>query len=123
MKAICTQCGTFKDAPWAKCARCGFTPEGEDLVKAAYCSVWRFSDDPDEEVAYEDELSRMSEAIQAGQGIIFDDAELQRLREVIDFLEAGSPGVWKTFLRFLLPALIFLTLLYSIVAWLERSTR
>jgi hypothetical protein len=120
MKAICVQCGIPKEAPWRKCSKCGFTPEGEDLVKAAYCSTWRFADDPDAEIAYESELHQMGEAVQAGQSITFDESELQRIREIIDFLEAGSPGVWRAFLRFLLPAIIFLGILYSILAILKK---
>jgi hypothetical protein len=120
MMAICIQCGASKGAPWRKCNKCGFTPEGEDLVKAAYCSTWRFADDPDAEIAYESELKHMSEAIRTGNSITFDKTELDRLREIIGFLEAGSPGVWSAFFRFLLPAIIFLVILYSILAFLEK---
>lgn len=123
MKAICIKCGIAKEKPWQTCSNCGFTPEGEDLVQSTYCSVLRFTDDPDRETAYQNEIIQMSEAIQAGKRLTFDQAELQRLRDLIEFTEAGSPSVWGVLFRIFLPAIIFLAILYAILAWLEAMAR
>src|SRR5688572_22094486 len=111
MKAICIRCGTSKEAPWLKCPECGFVPEGDDLVKSTYCSVWRFTDDPELENQYESELREMSSAVRAQKQVVFDEGELDRLRELVMFVESGSPGVWIWFLRMFLPAIIFFGLL------------
>jgi hypothetical protein len=94
-------------------------PEGEDLVKSTYCSLLRFADDPDREVEYENEIRKMSMDVQAGRGIVYDDDDLERLREMIGFLEGGSKGVLGALFRLLLPAMVFFAILYLIVKLLE----
>jgi hypothetical protein len=56
MKATCIKCGDPKKLPWQTCDKCGFVPEGEDLVKSVYCSVGRFTDNPEEETGFEGEI-------------------------------------------------------------------
>jgi hypothetical protein len=118
---MCIRCGEPKEAPWLRCPRCEFVPAGMDLAKSTYCSVWRFAGDPESETEYESELAKMSSAIRANQPLVFEEDELDRLDELIRFVESGSPGVWSTlFFRMLLPAIVFLGILYFIVALLEK---
>jgi hypothetical protein len=115
MKAICIRCGASKQAPWLKCLECGLTPEGEDLVKSTYCSVWRFTDDAELESQYEAELRDMSVALRGQQQLVYDEIELDRVRELVSFVEKGSPGVWIWLIRMFLPAIILLSFLYLLL--------
>jgi hypothetical protein len=94
----------------------------DDLVKSVYLSLGRI-DDPERRKEYERELERVAEGIKNGEQPAFDSAELERLRKqkaIIESVPASS--VWKAVLRFFLPGVGLLALLWVVVLAL-RSLR
>ena len=120
MIAICIHCGAKKKEPWYKCRNCGYTPTGKDLIKSVYCSTRRYQDH-DAQKEYELELERISAERRTGKAIGYDDRELDRLeRQQKDVDEVPASAVWGTVFRLFLPGIIFLVLLYLILAFLRR---
>ena len=119
-RAICLKCGASKKLPWQKCRECGFAPEGEDLVRSVYLSVGRYRDVQVQE-RYTQDLTQIRAQIRNGQAVEFDEAELDRLRkERVKLESVPAHAVWMALLRFFLPALLFLGLLFAFAAWLRR---
>jgi hypothetical protein len=120
IKAICIRCGTSKEAPWRKCRKCGLSPLGDDLAKSVYCSLGRFNNDEDQS-AQESELKSLSTILKQGGTIDYNTTELERLK--LQQTQVGSVS-WTTIMFYLfrvfLPAILFLTLLFLLVAYLKR---
>lgn len=102
------------------CGLCGFAPVGEDLVKSVYCSVGSFADDPEEETKFEGEIGQISRDIQAGKEVHYDESELQRLREQQMDVETASKSAFVYLFRVFFPAIVFLAILYLLVALLHK---
>jgi len=121
--AICIQCGETKKAAYQKCNACGFDPaqREEDLVKSVYLSVGRYEDEEDRQ-RYLEELRLMGRTLREGDEMIeYDPLELNRLekqRRVIDAIPTSAP--WGAVLRFLLPGIILLAILWFAIFLLRR---
>ena len=123
-EAVCIRCGNRKPAPWGACTKCHYDPtaDSEALIKSVYLSAGRFSE-PDRKTRYRAELEKVAAAMEQGHQPTFEEAELIRLKAQKDFVERTTPSAaWRAVLRFFLPAIVLLTLLYG-VAYLLRNLR
>lgn len=108
ISSICISCGSFKKAPWRKCAECGLEPKGIDLIKSVYCSVGRFSDEA-ERREYQAVLEEMSSILKSGQEITFEADELDRLAKEQRMVENVTwPKLLMYLLKFFLPFILII---------------
>ncbi len=120
MEAICIKCGGAKKLPWHKCGKCGFVPDGDDLVKSVYCSIARFSGDGVRTENYKEELKQMQVAIRQGKTVDFDRVEIERLKKDQILLDHISPAMaWRAVFGFFLPAILLLGGIYLLL-WIMR---
>jgi hypothetical protein len=120
MKSICIRCGAAKKLPWNKCRRCSFLPKDDDLVKSVYCSIGRF-DEPDDAADYEKELEEMSSALARGEPIVYDEAELERLREQRRLVgSVRGPDLLLALFRIFLPAILFIAVMLLLIMLFKK---
>lgn len=121
-EAVCIRCGARKSAPWRVCDRCGYDPTIDDdaLLKSVYLSAGRFSE-PDKKKRYRSELDRIAVSIEQGKQPTFDEVELLRLKAQKALVgSVPTSVVWRAVLRFFLPAIGLLILLFGL-AYLIRK--
>jgi hypothetical protein len=120
MKATCIKCGDPKKLPWHTAANADLWRRVRILVKSVYCSVGRFTDNPEEETGFEGEIDQISRDIQAGRKIHYDDRGLQRLREQQMDVETASKNAFVYLLRVFFPAIVLLAVMYVIIWWIGK---
>ena len=111
----------WKNAPYARCKQCGLQPQGgsEDELRSVYFSLGRIGDSGDRD-ALLTELQECSNAIRAGETTHFSPDDLKNLEMQRDqFRSIRYSQVWAAVFRLFLPAFIFLSILWIIVAILR----
>jgi len=104
--AICIQCGASKGSPIAKCRACAFDPRDDEiaLARSFLLSVERYDDGTDRR-RYRGELDEVGRRIQAGDQVVFDDAEIQREIEIV---RLGQRANWRDGLRAFFGVMVWL---------------
>lgn len=122
-KALCVNCGHVKAKPYVKCGHCGFDPtqSEEALVRSVYLSTGRYQEPHDAE-EYASELDRIGEGIRRGESVEYDAHELERLRLQKRMVSHVTfRPLCGVLLRFFLPGVIFLLILwvaFYVLSWL-----
>jgi hypothetical protein len=123
--AICIFCGASKRRPADRCKECDGDPttDVESLVKSVYLSTGRFESE-DAQSQYSIELDDIGARLRRGIRVQYDANELKRLDEQRHAVQSVTRSqVWSAVLRFFLPGIIGLVLLWLLnvfLAWLNN---
>lgn len=121
--AICIRCGAEKAHPYDRCGDCRFEParDSDDIAESLYLSEFRFSE-PDAIERWLGELEAIAERLRRRESYHVEPAELQRMRSVAVSLASQPASVaYKALLRYFLPALVLLALVWGMYVWLRLS--
>jgi hypothetical protein len=104
------------------CRHCGFNPRTSDIdvAKSIYLSAGRFAG-AEEPPNWEFQLQQLQTELRNGGTIHYDDRELRRIlvtKTALRQVRWSEP--WTAILRFLLPGLIVVAVVWLLV-WLLRT--
>ena len=111
--AVCCRCGGPKEQPWETCARCHFSPLGDDnaLIRSVYLSVGRYAEIQEQE-AYRQTLGEMAARIENGESITIATNEAARLKlQLVQVRNLPANAPWGAVARMFAPALLTLVVL------------
>jgi len=112
-KAICIDCGAEKRGAFVTCPSCGYLPDSkENQAKSMLLSDHYLS---------QVELSAVSNRIESGQTIEYDEEELQQLTVTLDEVPQHTKVPIGCDIRFWLVVLFILVAVFIALPWLLSS--
>jgi hypothetical protein len=92
------------------------------MAKSIYLSTGRYAG-LDEPEGWRSELAHLQRSLKSGQKVTYDEVELARIAATKEKLQHAPPSVaWNAVLRFFMPGVLLLAVIWLLV-WFLRTLR